>query len=113
MIRYLINFWIVLNCQNYPFGSVVVEPDVCIKSNFGLAFRTNGSHIIITNNCSDNILVNKVACQADSGCCQVPVGLSVNITITDLPLSVNKTHIYSPLPDPSPGRRFVCTEEPI
>jgi len=116
--------WIVANCTGGQTGSIVVEPDVCVEPSFGLSFSTNGSSVTLANNCSESFFLNTIECPVNSGCCYIPHGLSVNVTVTDLPLSRNETRnsrpnsgfggdpgaFASPLPQPSPGRRFVCTK---
>jgi len=120
MLNYLINFWIISNCKGNPIGSVVVNNNLCVEPSFGLGFRANDTYITISNNCTDTKNINSVFCEVNSGCCYIPEGLSVNITTSSLPISKNeKRHAFfkstnmTPLPPPSPGRVFVCTEQDI
>ena len=100
-----------LNCIGTPIGSVVVS-DNCVEPKFGLAFQMNGSHVSISNNCS-GVQPNIIKCF--DACCYVPIGMSINVSLTDLELTMNETRVAepSPLPPPLPNRRFVCVETNI
>jgi len=124
MNRYLINLWALANCAGNPMQSIIVERGQCVEPAFGLSFRANGSHITLANNCSESFFVNTIDCPVSSGCCYVPYGLSVNISMTGMDTSKNETRaerppngnqnqnsgFESPLPQPAPGRRFICNE---
>ena len=118
MENFLIQLWIVINCVGTQIGSVVVPLNQCVEPKFGLAFKTNGTYIFMSNNCSQTEHVNIVQCSATDPCCYVPDGLSVNVSLTSQSWSKNETHgrgpyLPTPLPEPSAGRRFVCTEQDI
>ena len=113
------------NCIGNQVGTVVVSENTCIEPKFGLAFKTNGTYLSISNNCMDTDFVNTVRCNADEGCCYFPESLSINITTTDLSTTGNETR-HTPntsgsptglpsgsLPAALPGRKFVCIEQNI
>ena len=109
MSNYLIQVWLAANCIGRQIGAVIIPHDTCIEPSFGLAFRANGTWLTVANNCSQTEYLNTVRCDADSGCCYIPEGLSGNITRT------SETTYEAPkrvgLPEPITGRRFVCTEQ--
>jgi len=103
------------NCIGNQIGTVIVPENTCIEPKFGLAFRTNGSYLSVSNNCIDTDFLNTVRCDTDVSCCYIPESLSVNITTTNLSSAGNETRHGSsgPLPSALPGRTFVCTEQNI
>ena len=118
MENFLIQMWIVVNCIGTQMGSVVVPLNQCVEPKFGLAFKTNGTYVFMSNNCSQTEYVNMVQCNTTDPCCYVPDGLSINVSLTSQSWSKNETRgplppSVSPLPEPSAGRRFVCVEQNI
>jgi hypothetical protein len=115
MLKFLIKIWMSTNCIGSQIGSIVVQRDQCVEPPFGLGFTTNGSYILLGNNCSQREKLNIVRCEVEQSCCYVPEGMSLNITsVIDLPLTENKTQTHTdgfPLPVPTQGRRFVCVEQ--
>jgi hypothetical protein len=108
----------VANCIGNEMGRVVVPSGVCVEPKFGLAFTANGTYARVRNTCDSANFQTEIRCDAGSGCCQVPgVTVSMNITESYLEVSKNETRpgyqYGSPLPKPSAGRTFVCTEQLI
>jgi hypothetical protein len=112
-MRFLINVWIAINCIGQKIGTVVVEPGRCVEPAFGLAFRANGTHVSVTDSCTQTKYINTIPCDATGGCCLVPETMSVNVTETTLNITPNSTRYQSSvgLPEPKNGRVFVCTEQ--
>ena len=118
MVNFLIQMWMVANCIGNEMGRVVVPSGVCVEPKFGLAFTANGTYARVRNTCDSANFQTEIRCDAGSGCCQVPgVTVSMNITESYLEVSKNETRpgyqYGSPLPKPSAGRTFVCTEQLI
>ena len=112
MVNYFITVWMALNCIGKQLGTMVLSKDQCFEPKFGLAFRTNGTYLTVTGSCQQLVMLNTVKCGVSEGCCYIPDGLSVNITETDLQPQTGQTK-FTYLPEASPGRTFICIEQPI